>query len=151
MDELLKVAKSQIGTEEQPIGSNWGEKVKEYLASAAVHSPAPWCMAFVCWCFRTAFPSERKFPTTASCTFLLNWAKEQDKIVKQPKPGDVFLLLRLGGKTAFHTGIVGGVGSVLIYTIEGNSNVGGSPEGYEVVSRIRRWRWARVAFVRIDP
>lgn len=145
---VLDIAKSQIGVSEDPKGSNWGERVKEYLAEVHVHSPAPWCCAFLVWCFRHAGFGSGKLPTTASCTFLLNWAREQGRLVKSPQPGDIFLLLRPGGKTAFHTGIVTSVGKLTLGTIEGNSNASGSPEGYEVVARTRS-RLSRVAYVRI--
>jgi hypothetical protein len=145
---LLEIAAREVGTEEEPRNSNWGPKVKEYLAMAGITSPAPWCMAFVVWCFRQAGFAHDKLPTTASCTFLLNWAREKGKLVKQPQPGDIFLLLRPGGRTAFHTGIVKSVGTLNITTIEGNSNSVGSPEGYAVVSRQRN-KLVRIAFVRI--
>lgn len=140
----LDIALSQVGVEEEPHGSNWGTKVKEYLAAAGITVPAPWCMAFVVWCFKHA---QHVFPVTASCTFLLNWAKEKKCIVADPQPGDIFLLLRAGGKSAFHTGFVTSVGSLFFGTVEGNSNSFGSPEGYEVIRRKRLRR--NVAFVRI--
>lgn len=149
MSDVLNLAKTQIGVQEIPKGSNWGDKVKEYLAAVNIGSPAPWCCAFVVWCFRHCQKDKTVIPTTGSCTFLLNWAKEQGKLVKQPRPGDVFLLLRPGGKSAFHTGLVSSVGALTFGTIEGNSNPGGSPEGYEVVARVRRKVLASVAFLRL--
>ena len=144
----LEIAKTQIGVEEEPRNSNWGPVVKNYLRAGAILAPAPWCMAFVVWCFRQAGVKADKLPTTASCTFLLNWAREKGKIVRDPKPGDILLMLRKGDKTAFHTGIVQQVGRLSVRTIEGNSNESGSPEGYQVVER-NRSRLGRVAFVRI--
>lgn len=145
MSNVLEVALSQVGVEEEPRGSNWGARVKEYLRSAGITSPAPWCMAFVFWCHKIAGV---KMPKTASCTFLLNWAREKGKIVKEPQPGDIFLLLRKGGNTAFHAGIVRNVSKLYYGTVEGNSNDAGSAEGYEVCIRTRRRIFASVAFVR---
>jgi hypothetical protein len=89
-------------------------------------------------------------PTTASCSLLLGWAREQGKIVKTPREGDIFLLLRRGGHTSFHTGIVRNVSRFYFGTVEGNSNTQGSPEGYAVVKRTRHKWWPhKVAFVRI--
>jgi hypothetical protein len=148
MQQVLDIALTQVGVQEDPRGSNWGPRVKEYLRVAGINVPAPWCMAFVVWCHRIAGASIKQLPVTASCTYLLNWAKEQGKLTKQPRPGDIFLLLRPGGKTAFHTGVVRNVSKLWFGTVEGNSNDAGSAEGYEVVRRTRQ-RLARVAFVRI--
>jgi hypothetical protein len=148
MSKVLEIALSEVGTEETPRGSNWGPRVKEYLAAGGITVPAPWCMAFVCWCFRqTSTPSYHiQFPVTASCSFFLNWAKEKNRIVKKPLPGDIFLLVRPNG-AAFHTGFVTAPGLLRFGTVEGNSNPGGSPEGFEVVKRSRSYRG--VVFVRL--
>jgi hypothetical protein len=143
-----QAALEQVGVVEEPKGSNWGPIVKQYLRAVGILVPAPWCMAFVVWCFRQAGADPKKIPPTASCSFLLHWAKEQGKLTDTPLPGDIFLLLRKGGQTAFHCGIVDKVSDWRIWTIEGNSNPGGSPEGYEVVKRIR-WKSARTSYVRI--
>lgn len=151
MSNVLDVALSQIGVEEEPRNSNWGPRVREYLKKAGINVPAPWCMAFVVWCHRIAGVGVKQLPVTASCTYLLNWAREQKKLTKQPRPGDIFLLLRPGGKTSFHTGIVRNVSPLYFGTVEGNSNSVGSPEGYAVVKRTRCRVWPiKVAFVRLD-
>jgi hypothetical protein len=144
MSKVLEVALSQVGVEEEPRGSNWGPKVKEYLAAGGITVPAPWCMAFVIWCFGKA--GDKMHPITASCSFFLGWAKEKSRIVKKPLPGDIFLLVRPNG-AAFHTGFVTAPGLLRFGTVEGNSNPGGSPEGFEVVKRSRSYRG--VVFVRL--
>lgn len=148
MSKVLTIAQSQVGVEERPRNSNWGPEVKQYLRSGGIAVPAPWCMAFVVWCHRMAGIKGKSLPTTASCSFLLNWARENGRLVKDPQPGDIFLLLRRGGHTSFHTGIVRNVSKFWYGTVEGNSNASGSPEGYAIVQRTRS-RLARVAFVRI--
>ncbi len=144
----LDIAKTQVGVQEEPKNSNWGPQIKNYLRAAAILSPAPWCVAFVVWCCRQAGIKQDRIPTTASSTFLLNWAKEKGKIVRDPQPGDIFLLLRKGGSTAFHCGFVQQAGRLAFRTVEGNSNDQGSAEGYEVCMR-NRSRLGRVAFLRI--
>jgi hypothetical protein len=150
LSNVLDVALTQVGVQEVPKNSNWGPRVKEYLRIAGISVPAPWCMAFVVWCHRIAGVIPADLPKTASCTYLLNWAKEAGKLTKQPRPGDIFLLLRPGGKTSFHTGIVRNVSPLWFGTVEGNSNDAGSAEGYEVCKRTRRRVLSRVAFVRVD-
>ena len=49
--QALKVAISQLGQHENPLGSNWGKPVQDYLKSVNISFPASWCMAFVYWCF----------------------------------------------------------------------------------------------------
>lgn len=146
MSTPLDIAVSQLGVEESPRNSNWGPKIKDYLAAGGCFAPAPWCVAFLVWCFRHA--ESKACPLTASSTFLLNWGRERGKLVKQPQPGDVFLLLRPDKKNAFHAGFVRSVGKLTFATVEGNSNSTGSSEGYAVVSRTRS-RLGRVAFVRV--
>ena len=51
-ENIIKIAQSQIGLQEIPKGSNWGEHVKKYLNSVGITFPASWCMAFVYWCYR---------------------------------------------------------------------------------------------------
>lgn len=145
MSTVLDIALSQVGVEEEPHGSNWGVKVKEYLACVGIQTPAPWCMAFVVWCLNRA--GDRTHPNTASCSFMLNWCKERGKVVKSPQPGDIFLLVRPNG-AAFHTGFVTIPGALFFYTVEGNSNSSGSPEGFQVVRRKRLRR--NVVFVRMQ-
>lgn len=152
MASPLEIALGQalIGVQEEPRNSNWGPQVKQYLRAGGILSPAPWCCAFVVWCFRQAGIGSKTLPTTASCSFLLGWARENGKIVKDPQPGDIFLLLRKGGNSAFHTGLVRNVSKLYFGTVEGNSNASGSSEGYAVVQRTRSRILNRVAFVRIN-
>lgn len=53
-DKALQIAITQIGNEEIPRGSNWGEHVQKYLHSVGIDFPASWCMSFVYWCFKEA-------------------------------------------------------------------------------------------------
>ncbi len=132
-NKIIEVAKTQIGKSENPLGSNWGDTVKKYLNSVGLYSPAPWCAAFVYWCFNQL---SNKNPLTKTGSVLTNW-NSADKKYKftEPKEGDIFIMDFGGGKG--HTGIVEKVDSDFVYTIEGNSNESGSPEGVEVLRRKR--------------
>ena len=46
-DKVVKVAITQVGKQEKPLGSNWGIPVQDYLKSVGITHPASWCMAFV--------------------------------------------------------------------------------------------------------
>lgn len=43
----VKIALSKLGIKEEPLGSNWGEDVKNILAAVKIHFKAPWCGGFV--------------------------------------------------------------------------------------------------------
>ena len=48
-DDLASVLEKEIGVMEEPPGSNDGPRVREYLASAGIHDPEPWCASFINW------------------------------------------------------------------------------------------------------
>lgn len=143
----LEVAKTQLGLEEIPKGSNWGTHVKKYLASVNIDFPASWCMAFVYWCVNEAcIKKEVKNPLIKTGGVLDLYSRIDPKFkVKRPEAGDIFIMDF--GKGKGHTGFVEYVAEDSIkiidkvhtinriYTIEGNSNADGSREGYEVCKK----------------
>ena len=46
-DAAVDWALAQVGTKEQPYGSNWGPKVSTWIKLAGYTSPVPWCGCFV--------------------------------------------------------------------------------------------------------
>lgn len=133
----LQNAIKEIGTQEEPKGSNWGKRVQQYLASIGINSPAPWCMAFVYFCFDEASKQlQRTNPLVRTGLVLGAWnkAKINNGRIK-PEPGDIFIM-DFGGGTG-HTGIVEKVEGLWIYTVEGNTNDEGGREGYEVCRKRR--------------
>jgi hypothetical protein len=50
--KLIATERGEIGVHEQPLGSNWGSRVREYLDSVGINFPAPWCAAFQAWAYR---------------------------------------------------------------------------------------------------
>lgn len=137
-NKALEVAISQIGQQEKPLGSNWGQPVQSYLSSVGIGFPASWCMAFVFWCFKKS-SEELKVTNTAIKTggVLKAWndaPKEMKASV--PSMGSVFIMDF--GKGLGHTGIVEKFDTVNVYTIEGNTNDTGSREGIEVCRKTRK-------------
>lgn len=127
----LQIAISQLGKAEAPKGSNWGEPVKTYLKAVGITFPAPWCMAFVQWCFKEAGnPLPHKSGGVMDVWQHMNFYK-----TSQPQPGDI-MIMNFGNGTG-HTGIVEIAGATTVTCIEGNTNDDGSREGYEVARRIR--------------
>ena len=144
--EALRIAGTQVGVREDPLGSNKGPMVNQYLASTGTPPGFFWCMAFVHWCFQQAATSlgvPNTFPRTAGC--LVAWQKAASfRITKQMAvadptlvvPGSVFIL-DFGGGTG-HTGFVEASVGGTLQTIEGNSNSDGSNNGIGVVRLNRR-------------
>lgn len=137
-EKALQKAITQLGVEEIPRGSNWGEPVQSYLKSVGIGFPASWCMSFVYWCYNEAAKELGiKNPMFKTGGVLLQWGKSKAAYAatKPYVAGDVFILDY--GKGLGHTGIIESVEGDIAHTIEGNTNDTGSREGYEVCRRQR--------------
>lgn len=137
-EKALQIAITQIGKQENPLGSNWGEPIQSYLRTVGIGFPASWCMAFVYWCFKNASVSLEIRNTAVKTGGVLKAWNDSPQIIKSnvPSIGSVFIMDF--GKGLGHTGIVENFDSVNIYTIEGNTNDTGSREGIEVCRRTRK-------------
>lgn len=133
-EKALSIAISQVGQMEKPIGSNWGEPVKSYLASVNINFPAAWCYAFVYWCFDQAAQQlgiPNPLPKTGSVLHAWETADQQHKFTDDPQSGDIFIMDL--GKGLGHAGLTKLVtNNHNLSTVEGNTNDTGSREGYEV-------------------
>jgi hypothetical protein len=136
--EISQVYNSQLGVQEQPLGSNWGPQVKGYLASVKVYSPAPWCAAYVHWCLDSAGHKNTITAYSPSAQNKANLVYYNSQILQEIKAGDVFTVYFIAMGRIGHTGFVGRrINQTVIETNEGNSNPGGSREGYGVFKRKR--------------
>lgn len=147
---VIAMAASQIGVTERPIGSNRGPQVDEYIRSTGL-DPAqgdfPWCVCFLYWVFREAANAQKIkiiMPRTSGVHAL--WDKGRgvaNEVVTagaaKPsaiRPGMIFMMDTGGGKG--HAGLVEAVEGDRLVTIEGNTNDGGSRDGYGVFRRRTR-------------
>jgi len=135
--DALKVAITQLGQHEQPLGSNWGKPVQDYLKCVGLNLPASWCMAFVYWCFNEAAKQKGILNPLVKSGGVLNCWNKADAMYKvtNPQPGDIFIMDF--GKGLGHTGIIEKTDANFIYTIDGNTNDSGSREGIEVCRKQR--------------
>ena len=123
VDEVLAIARGEVGTTEWPSGSNKVKYNTWYYGREVSGAAYPWCMAFVQWVFNAA---GHALPfKTASCSALLNWYKSYKPgcVVAKPMRGAV-VIYNFG-----HTGIVDAVNADgSFYAVEGNtsSNLAGS-------------------------
>ncbi len=118
--EMLRIAKSQIGTEESPAGSN---RVKY---STWYNMRGPWCAMFGSWC---AAQAGVKFHY-AYCPYIEDDARAGRNNLalvgaSGVKPGDI-ALFHFGSGIAKHVGIVEKVSGDFVTCIEGNTASGDS-------------------------
>ncbi len=132
----VTIAQTQIGVVEVPLNSNAGPAVEKYLKSVGLGKGYAWCMAFVYWCVKEAAGEVYvENPLFKTAGVLAMWNNRKELRVSEPQPGDIFIIDF--GKGLGHTGIVEKVEKDKIITIEGNTNIDGSREGYGVFRRQR--------------
>lgn len=146
-DLLIRVAGASVGASEVPANSNAGPFVERCLRITGLGKGHPWCAAVVAMWGLEAFGAKWALPKTASCYQLGEYARVKEALDPTPAVGDVFLLHYPSLNRFAHTGIVVGVSAGTIETIEGNTNDGGSREGW-LVARKRRTPGERDRFIR---
>ena len=139
VNELLGIARKQIGVSEAPPDSNNVRYNTWYYGREVSGSAYPWCAVFVQWCFAQAGVKLPK--RTASCGDLMRAAKAAGCWVTADfQPGDV-VIYDFSGKrqTTEHCGIVEvvlpGYG---VQAIEGNTSEAGSQSNGGMVCRKNR-------------
>ncbi|QRE73641.1 glycoside hydrolase domain-containing protein [Methylobacterium aquaticum] len=150
-DLVVQIAASQVGVREEPRYSNRGPQVDEYIRAAGLNPRADsyaWCICFIQWVFKEAARTDASglstLPRTAGVHALwklrtngaTNVVAARQAEPALIKPGMVFLFDTGGGKG--HGGIVESVAGDRLVTIEGNTNNGGSRDGYGVFRRKTR-------------
>ena len=132
-NEILSVAKAEIGTKESPANSN---KVK--YAEWYGMNGQPWCMMFIQWVFASANAWALLPVKTASCTTFLRAAKSKGRwVTSSYLPGDVVIYDFTGDGNPDHCGIVEEIAGGGVVAIEGNTSTGNDAYGGEVMRRIR--------------
>ena len=109
-EDILKVAKSQIG-------NNGDKYCKEYGTKTA------WCVIFVWWVFKHANASDLFGKKCALCSKLYYQHESQAVEFDQLQAGDVVFFDWSGEKKAFnHVGLVESRSGSYINTVEGNAS-----------------------------
>ncbi|MCI9431479.1 MAG: CHAP domain-containing protein, partial [Oscillospiraceae bacterium] len=129
VNELLGIARKQIGVSEAPPDSNNVRYNTWYYGREVMGSGYPWCMVFCQWVFDQAGVTLPR--RTASCGDLMNAAKAAGCwVVRDFQPGDV-VIYDLSGrqKTTQHCGIVEqALPDYGVQAIEGNTSQGGGSQ-----------------------
>jgi hypothetical protein len=149
IETLIAQCAEDRGVTEIPRGSNRGPRIAVMLRNTGLGEGYPWCAAAVATWGVEALGKLWPVPLTADCDTVLNWAKRKGVLQKSdPQRGDLFLVMK-SDWDAIHIGVVTDVvDSSTIRAWEGNTNDGGSREGYGVFHRNRSrhnlWyvRWA---------
>lgn len=98
----------------------------------------PWCHTFASW-GADELGERSVIPITASCRAGVKWFKDRGRWSEYPVLGAPFYLGSVGQN---HVGVVYGFDSTRIWTVEGNTNAGGSANGDGVYQRVRPRRGA---------
>lgn len=137
-NQLLTIARKQLGICENPPSSNNVRYNTWYYGREVMGSAYPWCMVFVQWVFAQAGV---KLPVrTASCGALMNAAKAAGCWVTAGfKPGDVVIYDFPGGAATDHCGIVETeLPDYGVQAVEGNTSQSGSQSNGGMVCRKNR-------------
>lgn len=153
LGKALDFAITQVGNMENPLGSNRGPEVDQYLASVDINFPAAWCVAFIYFCYnRAANELGIANPMVKTGGVLNLWnragqantrristeeARNNPSLVK---PGMIFIIDTGPAGGAGHAGIVQSVTGGKLTTIEGNTNDNGSRDGIGVFRAVLKRR-----------
>lgn len=143
-NDLLILARAQIGVKENPAGSNNVKYNTEYYGKEVRDNAStkyPWCCAFIWWLFKGCGASDLFYGggKTASCTKLMDYAKKNGLwVTKDYKPGDLILFNWHNSKSsAEHIGICESVTKTSVTCIEGNTSLTSNDNGGCVMRRTR--------------
>lgn len=119
---------------------NWNNHQKFSAQTAGLEwsDYQAWCHTFVSW-GADELDERDALPITASCLTGVAWFKNRDRWTDYPVLGGLFYMGSGGGD---HVGVVYAYDADSIYTIEGNTNSGGSYQGDGVYERTRPRRGA---------
>lgn len=137
-ERLMHILKAQVGNKESPANSNCVSYNMWYYGKDV---RAPWCMAFVMYCFDMA--GINLGVKTASCGELMRFSKTVNSWCTDQNLytiGDIVLFDFTGKrKTPTHCGVIIGFQNGKVLTIEGNTGVGDDANGGKVMERERSY------------
>ncbi len=123
LQRFLDWCARQVGTAEQPKGSNNVIYNTRYYGGPVSGGAYPWCCAFV-WCGFDELGLSALFcggEKTAYCPFVVNWARQHGRWVSGGyQPGDLLLYDWNADGVADHIGVCVAVSGAQLTTVEGN-------------------------------
>ena len=136
-NDILEIARSQIGTKESPAKSDNVKYNTAYYGREVSDGKHPWCAVFVWWVFREAGAPELYYGggEAAYCPTLMSFHKKQK--VTDYRPGDIVFFNFSGRSSAGHVGICESWDGTYITTIDGNTGSASEDNGGAVLRRRR--------------
>lgn len=118
-EDIIALARTQIGTSENPPGSNSVKYNQIYYGN---DTRLPWCVVFIWWLFKELGASDLFCggQKTAHCDFVADYARTHNQwVTGNYKAGDLVLFQWDSGELD-HIGLVVEVNGNAVTTIEGN-------------------------------
>lgn len=138
IDELIAHARAEVGYREgRSASGSWNNRQHYSPAVPGLEwsQNQAWCSTFVSWLAMKA-GLDAYYPRTASTDAGAQWFKTRGQWSEYPAVGAFGYLGTRGDM--FHVFLVVGYDATYIYTIEGNTNDNGSPQGDGVYALKRR-------------
>ncbi len=134
-DKLISVEKAEVGYREGFSGGHYDNHQKYSPAVPGLEwsQNQAWCQTFQSWAFQQA-ALRSLAPVTASCATGVGWYRSRSRFSYYPAIGAMVFFGSGGGG---HVGLVYRYDADNAYTIEGNTNANGSPEGNGVYLKTR--------------
>ena len=147
-EELLALARAELGVTESPAGSNRVKYNRAYYGREVSGSGYPWCCVFIWWLFRQAGCSHLFYggKQTAYCPALLTYHKKVGQAVSDYRPGDIIFFDFNGNGTADHVGLCESWDGTCITTIDGNTGEQSESNGGAVMRRTRSKKYIAGAY-----
>lgn len=137
MNEIIRIAETQLGEGEKPLNSNKTKYGKWFGFDGVA-----WCGIFVSWCYAQAgfpLPKIGFSKGYAGCQTAVAYFKKNEKITTKPVEGDIVFFDWNADGRYDHTGIfVKWINDKEFHTIEGNTAVGNDSNGGNVMKRVRK-------------
>lgn len=136
----LAWAHDQVGTREQPAGSNWGPRISTWIKDSGYSYPVPWCQTFA---NAVAVHGGAPQIKTGYTPYVLqgNYQSQGfDPIpLSQAQPGDMvfFKWPGLSSARCDHVGILISMTATTVTCIEGNTSLTSQNNGGQVMIRTR--------------
>lgn len=134
--QYVQLLKSQAGYHEgRNANGSWNNIQKFSPATAGLEwsQGMAWCATFTAW-GADELGARDLWPITASCYTAVQWWKKAKRWTEYPVLGGPFYLGTVGQD---HVGVVYAYDADNIFTVEGNTNASGSPQGDGVYLRVR--------------
>lgn len=144
VDRVIATAKAEVGYHEGKTGTTWTNHQKYSPATPGLEwsQSQAWCATFLSWVAMKAGVSSL-FPRTASTDTAARWYKDHHRWSEYPATGAQGFLGTNGDM--HHTFLVTAFDDTFVYTVEGNTNNNGSPQGDGVYALKRERRSPSIA------